>query len=263
MLIPGESQRRNFRDYRLIRRLTSNFDVSKTQSVQYYADSYDGGQGNDDIAAFRTSDLDDTIKCIRQLIGTMRPGNDQVRENALHQIELLQGRRDRLVLAEFTTSQKRVDFEEVIRVVMASGLLRNAERVREAFHYALQVSVKDKVYRKYLEEQLAKMSSCHPSVIIRNRLIVHMALNLHTQRQLEDIAEKCQYMVFRTLDLTPERGWEWVDHVVIIKLFALANCQLPTVPFVSCSKCATLALVGCQLENRTALYGFPHSSLET
>ena len=207
MVIPDDRERQAFRNYKLIRRLTENFNVNGKLAVAHYADS----GGNDD-SAFRVSDIDDTIDCIRQLIATMQPGSEQVRANASSQIDVLQGRRDRLLLAEVATTQKKVNYEDVIRIVMASGLLRSVERVREAFHYALQVSVKDKPYRKYLEEQVESLSALQPSAIIRNRLIVHMALCLHAQNQLEELCERCEYMVFRTLDLTPERGWEWVSH---------------------------------------------------
>ena len=237
MIIPGENQRQSFRNYTLIRRLIEKFNMDKQLAVKHYAQDL-GGLGGD---AFRISDLDDTMDCIRELIATMQPGNDQVRENACHQINVLQGRRDLLLLAEVAATRKRVDYEEVIRVVMASGLLRNAERVREAFHYALQVSVKDPAYRKYLEEQVDMMSSLSPAVIIKNRLIVHMALCLHAQNQMENIAERCEYMVFRTLDLTPERGWEWVDTVIIMCgaiTFCQKSCSNPPILLCISSSCA-------------------------
>ena len=63
-----------------------------------YAEQYNDMEGMDaDVCPI--SDLDITIESMRQLISTMAPGHEQVRDNALHQLQILQGRRNSIVLA--------------------------------------------------------------------------------------------------------------------------------------------------------------------
>ena len=150
------------------------------------------------------------INCIRQLIAAVDPGNQLIVDNARHQLEVLQGRRDALVLAD-VSRQKRgvVDFKDMISLVVASGLLRSATYLRDSFTLALNVCVKDSPYRKFLLCELDK-HNFSASSIGENRLKIHMALCVKMQDDLEEVANAGAYMVFRTLDLTPERGMEWV-----------------------------------------------------
>ena len=200
---------RSFRGYSLLRRLTQ--DVLPGSALNHYAQTYD--TADDD---FQISDMDDTLECIRQLVAVMKPGHQHVRNIAEAQLEMWQGRRDHLLLSDTQFQCGRRDYEDMVRIVMASGIVRSAENVREAFELGLHVAVKDKAYRKYLLDRLAQHHAVTASSIIRNRLIVTMAMCLHTQDAFEKNAVQSAYMVFRTIDLTPERGWEWVALVAIM-----------------------------------------------
>ena len=200
---------KSFRGYSLLRRLTK--DVLPGLAVNHYAQAYDAE--DDD---FQISDMDDTLECIRQLVAVMKPGHQHVRNIAEAQLEMWQGRRDHLLLSETRLQCGRRDYEDMVRIVMASGVVRSAENVREAFELGLETAVKDKGYRKYLLDRLAQHHAMTRSSIIRNRLIVTMALCLNTQEDFEKKAAQSAYMVFRTIDLTPERGWEWVALVAIM-----------------------------------------------
>ena len=168
-----------------------------------YAEQYNDMEAMD-------ADLDITIESMRQLISTMAPGHEQVRDNALHQLQILQGRRDSILLAS-RKPKHIVDYGEMVTTVCAPGLMRSADKLQEVFGYALQVVVKDKNYLAYLLEQLrSQASSMSDTSIIRGRLIVQMAMNLSSQNDMEAISAAGSYSVFRTLDLTPERGYEWV-----------------------------------------------------
>ena len=197
------AQQRFFKGYSMIARLTSGFRAE--HAVTSWADRIDT------FETFQPSDLQDSIDCIRQLIGALGPNNELILENARCQLQLLQGRRDALLLAD-VRSKKRgaVNFEEVISVVVSSGLYRSASYLREGFHLALNVCVKDASYRRFLQGELRKQRHLSATVIKMSRLKIHMALCLKMQYTLEDTAALGPYMVFRTIDLTPDRGVEWV-----------------------------------------------------
>ena len=211
----------HFKGYSLIRRLTANFEAHGP--VKQWAE----GNANS-IDRFEVSDLQDEIDCIRQLLSVMGTGNQILRENARSQLEALQGRRDALLLAEIQSSTRgKTKFEDVIAIVVASGLLKSANNVRETFMLALTVCVKDTSYRTYLQGQLRNQKHLSANMIRVNRMRIHMALCMQTQMELEELSTKGSYMVFRTIDLTPDRGMEWVCSVVAIMErldFMLRSC---------------------------------------
>ena len=209
-----------FKGYSLIRRLTANFDAHTP--LEHWAES------NASCADFQTTDVQDSIDCIRQLLSVVGAGNQIIVDNARSQLEALQGRRDALLLAEVRSNTRgKTNFEDVIAIVVASGLLKSADNVRETFMLALNVCVKDTSYRNYLREQLRTQKHLSANTIRVNRLRVHMALCMKMQKELEDLSAKGSYMVFRTIDLTPDRGMEWVCCSVAIMerfVFMFRSC---------------------------------------
>lgn len=191
--------------------------ASNLMTASHYAELYDskvsGYDDEDGDASFYTCDIDDTIDCIRQLLYAIPPeGNHQTRDNAMRQLTLLQGRRDSMLAKGAEVDIRgRVNYRDAIVIVCASGLLRNADETLEVFECAVKVAVRDVKERQDLLAQLRSNSSMSASAIRNNRLIVLMALCLSRQDEMEQLADAGEYMVFRTLDLTPQRGFEWVD----------------------------------------------------
>ena len=199
----------HFKGYNMIRALTENFEASLP--VKHWAES------NASCTDFQASDVQDSIDCIRQLLSVAGAGSQIILESARSQLEVLQGRRDALLLAEVQSNARgKINFEDVIAIVVASGLLKSANNVRDSFMLALTVCVKDKAYRNYLLGALRNQRHLSANSIRVNRLRVHMALCMLMQTELEDLSTKGSYMVFRTIDLTPDRGLEWVCIVVAI-----------------------------------------------
>ena len=191
-----------FNGYKLLSALTTGFKHGEPVNSYVRGDALD-------TCSFNHLDLDDRIDCIRQLISVMAPGNQHAFDIAHEQLRILRGQRDKYVLAEARRTSNVIDFQETIAVVVASGLLHNAGNVEYAFRLALDVCVLDPSMRSYYKEQLA-LAQISASSIRRNRMIVHMAICLQVQEELEKVAARGTYMAFRTLDLTPERGFEWV-----------------------------------------------------
>lgn len=209
----SSSTGRLFSGHGMLQRVIGN--ARDCYAADHYAVSYDLAVQDADAAAFHNCTPDDTIECIRQLLAAVpATGNQQARDNAIRQLTLLQGRRDSMQLSGALMQNRRVvNYTDVIMIVCASGLMRSADDTRAAFEYALRVSVKDLTQRDYLLEQLRKNVHMSGTSIRRNRLVVHMAMCLSKQDEMERLASSGKYMVFRTIDLTPERGWEWVDQV--------------------------------------------------
>ena len=101
-------------------------------------------------------------------------------------------------------------WDDVISIVVTSGLLRDASDIRECFERALDVCVSDLPMKAYFKEQLNNRTDLAATTVIRSRLTVQMALCIVAQDDLEALAKRGSFRVFRTIDLTPERGWEWV-----------------------------------------------------
>ena len=201
MHLPGQ-QRRQFNGYKLIRRITVGFDASSAVPFNHYATSAA-------VESFHAGDLDATMRCIQQLLLASPPGNDLLRQNALHELGLLRSRRDSLMMAK-VQPRKVKHWDDVLSIVVTSGLLRDASDIRECFARALDVCVSDLPMIGYLKEQLNNRKDLAATTVIRSRLIVQMALCLVAQDDLEALSTRGSFRVFRTIDLTPERGWEWV-----------------------------------------------------
>ena len=126
--------------------------------------------------------------------------------------------RFRTFLREIALIHRKVSFflqtdaywSNIIHVVVASGLLRDANDIREVFHRALDVCVQDQATKVRLKEELARRAVLSATRVREARLIVNMALCFTIQRQTDDLIKGGPYRVFRTIDMTPDRGWEWV-----------------------------------------------------
>ena len=109
--------------------------------------------------------------------------------------------------------QKAYSMESMINAVLMSGFLRDAKDAMLVLRCALQVCVPEPSVREYLLQLLSQTKTLMSAAsMYRHRLTVHMGYCLMQQDDMAELLGSGAMVTWRTLDLSPKAGYEWMMH---------------------------------------------------
>ena len=172
---------------------------------------------------FHISDQSQVANTLRVLLAQLPPGNEMLEMHTRSAIAHMQAARDHNYLRAVHRA-RNFSMDTIVQTVALSGLLRDVRDIKETIGFAIGLSVPDPKMREFYKESLDKQgANLSVSSIWRHRLTLTMALCCHRQSQYNFMGNGT-FTTWRTLDLTPLRGYEWMIHGVI----TLHNDDCPT-----------------------------------
>ena len=166
-----------------------------------------------DPEPFTEKEMQRLADTYRELVGLLPYGNDSLRQRAEHHVLRLQTMRDNWVFSNALLSRRAYHLHTLLTTVVFSGLLRDVSDVAEAIDLGLELIVKEPHLKAHLKNILHQDHEVMKrSTIVRHRLTVHMAMCSYAQVINQQLLDSDGFVVWRTMDLSPLFGFEWVMH---------------------------------------------------
>jgi hypothetical protein len=167
-----------------------------------------------DVDPFDPSDFMGVTDCMRRCLLQLAPiGNDALREEMNSYISQFQTIRNNCLLHQACMTRKAYDFKMLVSVVILSGLLRDSADTGEAIDLALDVCIPDKSLKMYFKQLRQRHKNrLSKTTIIRHRLTLTLAYSALYQELNDEMMSDGPVVSWRTLDLSPQAGYEWLMH---------------------------------------------------
>ena len=139
-----------------------------------------------------------------------------------HHIQCLQGMRDNLVMYRARLARNAYQMDILVNTIILSGLLRDTHDIGEALDIAIELCVAEPSLKAYFKDLRRQPRSTMSSTTIkRHRLTLNMAFCALSHEVFEQMEGRGGSMVaWRTMDLSPGGGYEWLMHGVSLMLEA-------------------------------------------
>ena len=140
----------------------------------------------------------------------------------------MQSLRNTMFLDEVTRSRRAYNHELLIESVILSGMLRNCTDTTEVVLRAAEIIIPEPRIRQHFTTLVKQHGIPAPSTLLRHRLTMHMTFCLELSRIVVEML--CTGMVasWRTLDLSPKGGYEWLMHGVSMIAEVTSFCAYPS-----------------------------------
>jgi hypothetical protein len=173
---------------------------------------------DNDTDPFAPSDFADVAETLRQCVALL-PGDDNafesLRADISQHVHRLQSARDHFLLHQARLTARAYQLDVLVTTVLMSGLLREAGDMGAVLDHAIDVVIPEPKLREYLKGlHKTDHRTLGRSAIHRHRLTLHMAFCLHLQDAHEIMLQAGPVVCWRTLDLSPQAGFEWMMHGV-------------------------------------------------
>jgi hypothetical protein len=134
-------------------------------------------------------------------------------ENVAAHIVWLEARRIHMLLAAARLCRSAYEMDFLVSCLLESSLLRNVSKLGEAVERAISIATRDPVIRDHLLHEVRKYHAIPSATTIRrHHLTLHMAFCLAQQKQMVAFEEGSGFVAWRTVDGSPQGGFDWVLH---------------------------------------------------
>ena len=134
---------------------------------------------------------------------------EEVQENILW----LQQRRDHCFRQLAMSSYRQFRMDKMVESVIVGGMSKSASMFRDVVAWAARAAVTDPQLRAAILEQMARPHAFpSPTSLRRHRLTLHMGYCMWQRQLNEALLSKGPCISYRTVDSSPQGGWDWVLH---------------------------------------------------
>lgn len=150
------------------------------------------------------------------------PGAEDLLDVVGNHIKRLQGMRDNLMLHRDHLARRAFKMDILVNTIILSGLLRDSQDMGDALDMAIELCVPEPNLKAYFKDLRRQPHSTMSSTTIkRHRLTLNMAFCAVSHEVFEQMEGQGGSMVaWRTMDLSPGGGYEWLMHGVSLMLEA-------------------------------------------
>lgn len=158
----------------------------------------------------------DMLQNLADMLRTLLHGGpDAIGQNlhaeAMSMVGNVQHLRDVLVRASARRTTQAFAMDLLLNALLLSGAFSDTQGLRGIISQSLHVAIPDVAARQYFQDRVATPGIVPSARALRkHRLTVAIAFFLHRQRVLQSFLDQGECVVYRTVDSSPQGGFDWV-----------------------------------------------------